>query len=293
MWVSSSAGTTDPAGNSAIRAAIVAQVVSRSGSPLEISRGRRQPACSRYHWVSEHVGPAVQLASTTGGTDVVSGFASSAPTTPVWPGEISAPLLGVALETWDADGEPVVGEVGELVVTKPMPSMPVGFWNDPEGTRYREAYFATYPGVWRHDDWMTVTERGGVVVTGRSDSTRNRHGVRLGSADLYAAVEELPESREALAIGAELADGCYWIPLFVVLADGAVLDRALEDGIAQAIRVHASPRHVPDDIVAVPGIPHTRTGKKLEVPVKRLLQGVPVDRALDQASVDDPALLDL
>ncbi|MCS7478490.1 acetoacetate--CoA ligase [Umezawaea endophytica] len=259
------------------------RVVGSTGAPLPES-------C--YHWVADHVGPSVQLASTTGGTDVVSGFAGSAPTTPVRPGEISAPLLGVALEAWDADGKSVVAEVGELVVTKPMPSMPVGFWNDPDGTRYRDAYFTTYPGVWRHGDWMAVTERGGVIVTGRSDSTLNRNGVRLGSADLYAVVEELPEIREALVIGAELVDGGYWMPLFVVLADGVELDQALKDRIAEAIRVHASPRHVPDAVIAAPGIPHTRTGKKLEVPVKRLLQGVPLEQALDRAAVDDPALLD-
>ncbi|PRY44668.1 acetoacetate--CoA ligase [Umezawaea tangerina] len=259
------------------------RVVGSTGAPLPVS-------C--YSWVSEHVGPSVQLVSTSGGTDVVSGFAGSAPTTPVWPGEISAPMLGVALEAWDADGKPVVDEVGELVVTRPMPSMPVAFWDDPDGTRYREAYFATYPGVWRHGDWMTVTGRGGVVISGRSDSTLNRHGVRLGSADVYAVVEKLPGIREALVIGAELADGGYWMPLFVVLEDGVVLDGPLRDRITAAIRAEASPRHVPDDVIAVPGIPHTRTGKKLEVPVKRLLQGVPVERALDRGAVDDPALLD-
>jgi acetoacetyl-CoA synthetase len=260
------------------------RVVGSTGAPLPA-------AC--YHWVAEHVGSTVQLASTTGGTDVVSGFAGSAPNTPVWPGEISAPLLGVALEAWDTDGKPVLGHVGELVVTRPMPSMPVGFWNDPDGIRYRDAYFATYPGVWRHGDWMTVTEHGSVIVSGRSDSTLNRHGVRLGSADIYAVVEKLPEIREALVIGAELPDGTYWMPLFVVLEDGVQLDQPLRERVNAAIRTQASPRHVPDVITAVPGIPHTRTGKKLEVPVKRLLQGAPIEQTLARDAVDDPALLDV
>ncbi|BAH51542.1 acetoacetate--CoA ligase [Rhodococcus opacus] len=244
-----------------------------------------------YHWVRDHVGDRVQVASTSGGTDVVSGFAGSAPTTAVWPGEISAPLLGVALAAWDADGAPVVDEVGELVVTTPMPSMPIYFWNDPDGTRCRDAYFGTYPGVWRHGDWVTVTARGSVVISGRSDSTLNRQGVRLGSADIYDVVEDLPEVREALVIGAELADGGYWMPLFVVLADGADLDDELRARIVTAVRTQASPRHVPDEIIAVPAIPHTRTGKKLEVPIKRLLQGVPIEKVVGSDTVDDSASL--
>ncbi|PUA79514.1 acetoacetate--CoA ligase [Nocardioides currus] len=240
-----------------------------------------------YHWVAEHVGANIQLASTTGGTDVVAGFAGSAPTTPVWPGEISAPNLGVALESWSSDGEPVVGEVGELVVTRPMPSMPVFFWNDPDEERYRDSYFSTYPGVWRHGDWMEVTDRGSLVVSGRSDSTLNRHGVRLGSADIYATVDRVPEIRESLVIGAELGDGGYWLVLFVVLADGIELTDDLVSHVTGAIRAGASPRHVPDDVIAVPAIPHTRTGKKLEIPVKRLIQGHPLDKVASKDAVDD------
>ncbi|MEJ2869104.1 acetoacetate--CoA ligase [Actinomycetospora sp. OC33-EN08] len=261
------------------------RVLGCTGSPL--------PASS-YHWVHDHIGAAIQLASSTGGTDVVSGFAGSAPTTPVWPGEISAPLLGVALEAWDAEGRPVVDEVGELVVTRPMPSMPLRFVDDPDGERYRDAYFSVFPGVWRHGDWVRITARGSVVVSGRSDSTLNRHGVRLGSADLYAVVEALPEVREALVIGAELDDGGYWMPLFVVLEPGVDLDAdggALRRRITDAIRTQASPRHVPDDVLAVAAIPHTRTGKKLEVPVKRLLQGASLDRVAGRDAVDDPDVL--
>ncbi|MET7451609.1 acetoacetate--CoA ligase [Streptomyces sp. NPDC005574] len=246
---------------------------------------------SAYPWVRDHVGSRTQLASTSGGTDVVSGFAGSAPTTPVWAGELSAPYLGVALAAYDGEGHPVVDQVGELVVTRPMPSMPLYFWNDPDGSRCREAYFSTYPGVWRHGDWITVTGHGSVIVHGRSDSTLNRNGVRLGSADIHDVVERLPEITEALVIGAEEPDGGYWMPLFVHLADGVELDDELRDRIRAAIRTGVSPRHVPDEILAVPGVPHTRTGKKLEVPVKRLLQGAPVEQVVNPAAVDAPELI--
>jgi acetoacetyl-CoA synthetase len=249
-----------------------------TGSPL---------TAASYYWVRDAVGAQVQVASGSGGTDVASGFAGSAPTTDVWAGEISAPNLGVALAAWDDAGQPLSGQVGELVVTKPMPSMPLYFWNDPDGARYREAYFSTFPGVWRHGDWMEVTERGSVIVSGRSDSTLNRNGVRLGSADIYAVVDKLPQLTESLVIGAELGDGGYWLALFVVLAPGAALDEELKQAIKSAIAGQASPRHVPDDIIAVAAIPHTRTGKKLEVPVKRIIQGHPLERVVARDAVDD------
>ncbi|MGY5099785.1 acetoacetate--CoA ligase [Streptomyces sp. 900105245] len=252
--------------------------------------GSALPA-STYPWVRDHVGAGIHLASISGGTDVVSGFAGSAPTTPVWAGELSAPHLGVALAAYDAEGTAVFDQVGELVVTRPMPSMPVHFWNDSDGSRYREAYFGVYPGVWRHGDWITHTSHGSVVVHGRSDATLNRNGVRLGSSDIHDIVERLPEITEALVVGVEEPDGGYWMPLFVVLADGAVLDDALRDRIRDAIRTGASPRHVPDEILAVPALPHTRTGKKLEVPVKRLLQGVAADQVLNLGAVDNPELI--
>ena len=249
-----------------------------TGSPL---------TAASYYWVRDAVGPRVQVASGSGGTDVASGFAGSAPTTDVWAGEISAPNLGVALAAWDDAGQPVTGQVGELVVTRPMPSMPLYFWNDPDGARYHDAYFDTFPGVWRHGDWMEVTERGSVIVSGRSDSTLNRNGVRLGSADIYAVVDRIEQLAESLVIGAELGDGGYWLALFVVLAPGATLDDELRRQIKAEIAAHASPRHVPDDIIAVTAIPHTRTGKKLEVPVKRIIQGHPLDRIVARDAVDD------
>ncbi|MQY30348.1 acetoacetate--CoA ligase [Nocardia aurantia] len=243
-------------------------------------------------WLRDAAGERVQVNSVSGGTDVVAAFMGGAPTVPVWPGELSAPCLGVALDCWDESGEPVRGEVGELVVTAPMPSMPVSFWDDPDGTRYREAYFDKYPGVWRHGDWITITERGSVVVHGRSDSTLNRHGVRMGSADIYQAVEKLPEVTEALVIGAEQPDGGYWMPLFVTLAPGIELTDELRHKIATAIRTDVSPRHVPDDIIVAPGIPHTRTGKKLEVPIKKLIQGGDPSKVVARTAVDAPDLLD-
>jgi acetoacetyl-CoA synthetase len=245
-----------------------------------------------YQWVADNVGARVQIASITGGTDVVTAFAGGAPTVPVWPGEISAAYLGVALDAFGEDGGSVRDEVGELVITRPMPSMPVMFWNDPDGSRYRDAYFAVFPGVWRHGDFVTITGHGSVVMHGRSDATLNRNGIRMGSADIYEAVEQIPEITEAMVIGIDEADGGYWMPLFVTLAEGTELDDPLRLRIRDAIRNHASPRHVPDDVFAAPGIPHTRTGKKLEVPVKRLLQGSVSGTAFDAGSVDDPDLID-
>ncbi len=243
-------------------------------------------------WLRDNVGERVQVASISGGTDVVSAFIGGVRTVPVWPGELSAPYLGVALDAWDESGDPVRGEVGELVVTKPMPSMPVAFWNDADGSRYRGAYFEMFPGVWRHGDWITITDHDSILVHGRSDSTLNRHGIRMGSADIYQAVERLPEIAEALVIGAEQPDGGYWMPLFVVLADGMELADELRERIKDTIRSEVSPRHVPDEILVAPGVPHTRTGKKLEVPIKKLLQGADPARVVERSAVDNPALLD-
>ncbi|MFI6209796.1 acetoacetate--CoA ligase [Streptomyces sp. NPDC051041] len=247
-----------------------------------------------FRWLHDEFarsGTGLWIASVSGGTDVCSCFAGAVPTLPVYTGELQAPCLGTDLQSWDPSGRPLVDEVGELVVTNPMPSMPIRFWNDPDGSRYRDSYFATYPGVWRHGDWITVTSRGSVVIHGRSDSTLNRQGVRMGSADIYEAVERLPEIRESLVVGVEQPDGGYWMPLFVHLAPGATLDDALLDRIKRTIREQLSPRHVPDEVIEVPGVPHTLTGKRIEVPVKRLLQGTPVEKAVNPGSIDDLDLL--
>ncbi|OZF40220.1 acetoacetate--CoA ligase [Rhodococcus sp. 14-2483-1-2] len=250
--------------------------------------GSAMPATSSI-WLSENIGAHVPVFSISGGTDVVSAFAGGVRTAPVWAGELSVPFLGVALDAYDEDGHAVRGTVGELVVTEPMPSMPLYFWNDADGSRYRDAYFDTYPGIWRHGDWITMTDHGSVLVHGRSDSTLNRNGIRMGSADIYQAVESLDEVTEALVLGIELPDGGYWMPLFVVVPDG-VTDE-LRERIESVIRTQASPRHVPDDVIATPAIPHTRTGKKLEVPLKRLFQGATAAGTLDSSAVDDPAAL--
>ncbi|WP_067574608.1 acetoacetate--CoA ligase [Nocardia acidivorans] len=242
-------------------------------------------------WLRDNVGPDVPVASISGGTDVVSAFIGGVRTVPVWPGELSAPYLGVALDAWDERGRPVRGEVGELVITKPMPSMPVCFWDDPDGSRYHEAYFDMFPGVWRHGDWITINDHGGITVHGRSDSTLNRHGIRMGSADIYQTVEALPEVAEALVLGVELPGGRYWMPLFIVPAPGVELTDEVKARINSAIRTEVSPRHVPDEIIAAPAIPHTRTGKKLEVPLKKLFQGAELARVVAPTAVDDPDLL--
>ncbi|MGW0835103.1 acetoacetate--CoA ligase [Streptomyces prunicolor] len=247
-----------------------------------------------FRWLHDEFaasGAGLWIASVSGGTDVCSCFAGAVPTLPVYIGELQAPGLGTDLRSWDPNGEPLVDEVGELVVTNPMPSMPIYFWNDPDGTRYHDSYFDTYPGVWRHGDWITVTSRGSVVIHGRSDSTLNRQGVRMGSADIYEAVERLPEIKESLVIGIEQPDGGYWMPLFVHLAPGVVLDDALLGRIKQTIREQLSPRHVPDEVIEVPGVPHTLTGKRIEVPVKRLLQGTPLEKAVNPGSIDNLDLL--
>ncbi|MEU6558932.1 acetoacetate--CoA ligase [Nocardia nova] len=242
-------------------------------------------------WLRDNIGERVQVNSISGGTDVVSAFIGGVRTVPVWPGELSAPFLGTAVDSWDESGHPVRDEVGELVITAPMPSMPVAFWNDPDGSRYRAAYFDMFPGVWRHGDWITITGHGSIIVHGRSDSTLNRHGIRMGSADIYQAVEQLPEIAEALVIGAEQPDGGYWMPLFVTLAPGHELTDEVEQRIKDIIRTEVSPRHVPDEIIVAPGIPHTRTGKKLEVPIKKLFQGADADRVVERSAVDNPELL--
>lgn len=243
-------------------------------------------------WLRDNVGEHVPVASISGGTDVVSAFIGGVRTVPVWPGELSAPYLGVALDAWDENGKPVRAEVGELVITKPMPSMPVRFWNDPDGSRYHDAYFDMFPGVWRHGDWITLTEHGSIVVHGRSDSTLNRHGIRMGSADIYQTVEALPEIAEALVLGVEQPDGGYWMPLFVVPVPGVELTDELKARINAAIRTEVSPRHVPDEIIQAPGVPHTRTGKKLEVPLKKLFQGADPATVVARTAIDDPDLLD-
>jgi acetoacetyl-CoA synthetase len=256
------------------------------------STGAPLPAAG-FEWVAEAVGPAVQLGSLSGGTDVCTGFVGPAPLVPVWPGEISCRMLGAKVEAFDEAGRSIVGRQGELVLTEPLPSMPVAFWNDPDGSRYRAAYFSTYPGVWRHGDWITITERGSCIITGRSDATLKRAGVRLGTAEFYAIVEGLPEVADSLVVHLEdEAGGPGELLLFVALRPGLELDDGLRRRIADELRRNLSPRHVPDEIVAVPAIPRTLSGKKLEVPVKRILQGAAPEAVASRDALAVPAALD-
>lgn len=244
-----------------------------------------------FAWVYDAVGRDVLLNSASGGTDVCTAFVGAVPTLPVRAGEIPCRMLGCAVEAYDVDGQPVIGEVGELVLTAPMPSMPVGFWNDADGSRLREAYFSTYPGVWRHGDWIKITERGSCVIYGRSDSTLNRGGVRMGTAEFYRVVETVDGVTDSLVIDTSAAGAQGRLVLFVALADGVGVDD-VRDELRRRIRSELSPRHVPDDIVAIPEVPRTLNGKKCEVPVKRILAGVPLERAVSPGALQNPAAMD-
>ena len=259
------------------------RAIGSTGSPL---------AVDVFGWVYAAVKSDVWLISLSGGTDVASAFVGGVPTLPVHAGELQARSLGARVEAFDEAGHSVVGETGELVLTAPLPSMPVSFWNDPDGRRYRESYFEMYPGVWRHGDWIRIAERGSAVIEGRSDSTLNRQGIRFGTSELYGVVEGLPEVLDSLVIGLELPGGRYWMPLFIVLAEGIELDDALTARIKATIRASLSQRHVPDAIVAVPAIPRTLTGKKMEVPVKRLLLGRPLAEVAAPGAIADPHALE-
>nr|WP_325064872.1 acetoacetate--CoA ligase [Gordonia mangrovi] len=254
-------------------------------------------AADLFTWVDENVKAGLPISSISGGTDVVTAFAGGSTDVPVVAGELSVRYLGVALESWAPDRTPLIDEVGEMVVTAPMPSMPVSFWDDPDGVRYRRAYFEHEwdspddAPVWRHGDWVTVTDRGSLIMHGRSDATLNRHGIRMGSADIYEVVEGIDEVAEAFVLGVDGPGGAYWMPLFVTLVPGAALDDDLRRRIASEVRSRLSPRHVPDEVIEAPGIPHTRTGKKLEVPVTGILAGR-AEVSIDPKSVDDFGLID-
>ncbi|MTD43873.1 acetoacetate--CoA ligase [Conexibacter sp. W3-3-2] len=267
---------------SAIRA------VGSTGSPL---------SPEGFQWVYDELGADTWLFSTSGGTDVCTAFVGGVPTLPVHLGELQAPSLGCKVESWDEDGRPHVGRVGELVLTEPLPSMPVGFWGDEEGSRYRDAYFTYFdvdPPVWRHGDWIELTERGTTIIYGRSDSTINRGGIRMGTSEIYRAVLALDEIVDALVVDVPGREGFPdgWMPLFVVLREGATLDDDLIGRIARRVREDCSPRHVPNEVHAITEVPRTLSGKVLEVPVKRILMGEAPDRAASRDSLANPAALD-
>ena len=243
-------------------------------------------------WFYDNVKPDVWVATGSGGTDVCTGFVGGVPTLPVYAGEIQAPHLGVAAQAFDHRGKSVVDEVGELVITEPMPSMPVRFWGDEGGVRYRESYFADFPGVWRQGDFFRINGRDGCFVLGRSDATLNRHGVRIGTAEVYAVLASIDEIDDALIVNLDLPGGRFHMPLFVQLVDGLRLDDRIQDKIRDRLRHEYTPRHVPDRIVQVPDIPITLTGKKLEVPVRKILLGVPPDEAANRNAMANPGSLD-
>jgi acetoacetyl-CoA synthetase len=214
------------------------------------------------------------------------------PELPVYEGELQARALGAAIESWDPEGRPLTGEVGELVITKPMPSMPIYFWGDVDGTKLREAYFDTYPGVWRHGDWIEITERGTAIITGRSDATINRGGVRMGTAEIYRAVMAVDAVTDALVVDVPVEGADAWMPLFVVLREGQELSDEVVAEIRRRVREDCSPRHVPSDVIEVQQVPRTLSGKVLELPVKRILMGTPVEKAAARDSLANPEALD-
>jgi len=253
-----------------------------TGSPL---------APEGFDWLYEQLGERLWLFSTSGGTDVCTAFVGGVPTLPVYRGELQAPALGAALASFDERGEPLLGEVGELVITEPMPSMPVFFWGDEDGSRLRDAYFDMYPGIWRHGDWIELTERGTAVIYGRSDSTINRGGVRMGTSEIYRALGEVDEVLDALVVDLPREGTEGWIALFVVLRDGVELDDDLRARVAREIRGRCSPRHVPDELYAIAEVPRTLSGKVLEVPVKRILMGADPEKVVSRGSMANPGSL--
>jgi len=245
-----------------------------------------------FDWIYEQLGADTWLFSTSGGTDLCTAFVGGTPLLPVYRGELQARALGAAVEAWDEDGNAVIDEVGELVVTEPMPSMPVYFWGDADGSRYRASYFEQYPGVWRHGDWIEITSRGTAVIYGRSDSTINRSGIRMGTSEIYRAVLGIDAVVDALVVDIPRPGTEGWMPLFVVLREGTALDDELRREIARRVRETCSPRHVPDEVFAIAEVPRTLSGKVLEVPVKRILTGTPPEKAASRDSLANPAALD-
>jgi acetoacetyl-CoA synthetase len=250
------------------------RAVGSTGSPL---------SPEGFQWVYDQLGQDTWLFSTSGGTDVCSAFVGGTPLKPVWLGELQGRALGAKVEAFDEDGNAVIDEVGELVITEPMPSMPIGFWGDEDGSRYREAYFEHFPGVWRHGDWIRITPRGTAVIYGRSDSTINRGGIRMGTSEIYRAALACDAVTDALVVDVD-----EWMPLFVVLADGQELTDEIVDTIRRRIREDCSPRHVPSEVIQVAEVPRTLSGKVLEVPVKKVFQGGDPDKAASRDSLANP-----
>jgi acetoacetyl-CoA synthetase len=257
--------------------------IGSTGSPL---------SPESFEWVYSGVKESIWLASMSGGTDVCTGFVGGSPTLPVYSGEIQCRCLGAKVEAYDENGAPVIGQVGELVVTEPMPSMPLYLWGDSDGSRYLESYFSTYRGVWRHGDWIEITKRGTCIIFGRSDATIKRLGVRIGTSEIYRAVEAIPEVSDSMALDLPIEGEGGTLVLFVALTKGRKLDTELESKIRAKVRSDLSPRYVPDEIMEVPSVPKTLNGKKLEVPIKRILMGGDPAKSINRDSIADPASVD-
>ncbi|MCA6073319.1 acetoacetate--CoA ligase [Fulvivirga sedimenti] len=245
-----------------------------------------------FDWIYEEIGSDIWLTSISGGTDVCSAFVGGCPLLPVYSGEIQCRALGCDLHAYNEEGEPVLDEVGEMVITSPMPSMPVYFWNDPGKERYRASYFEEFPGVWRHGDWIRITPRQGIVIYGRSDATLNRGGIRIGTSEIYRAVDAVPEIADSLIVCIEREKGEFYMPLFVVLRQGEKLDETLIKKINSTIRSAYTPRHVPDEILVIPEIPYTISGKKTEAPVKKILMGKDPAKAIKKDALRNPQVLE-
>ncbi|HSH01813.1 MAG TPA: acetoacetate--CoA ligase [Anaerolineae bacterium] len=258
------------------------QAVGSTGSPLSVAG---------FQWVYENVNEHLALESFSGGTDLCTGFVGGCRLLPIYAGELQGPTLGAAVRAFNDEGEAVIDEVGELVITRPMPSMPIYFWNDTDNERYTGSYFEMFPGVWRHGDWIQINERNGCVIYGRSDSTINRQGIRMGTSEIYQAVESLPEIVDSLIVDLELLGRDSYMPLFLVLRDGHSLTDDLKKRLIAKIRSDISPRHVPNDIFILDEIPYTLSGKKMEVPIRRILLGQPVEKAANPGAMRNPHTL--
>lgn len=257
------------------------RAIGSTGSPL---------SPEGYRWILDHVG-TVWINALSGGTDFAGCFVAGVPTLPVYLGEMQCRCLGARVEAFDEAGKPLIDEVGELVCTAPMPSMPLYFWNDKDNLRYRDSYFDSYPGIWRHGDWVRITPRGGAVIYGRSDATINRHGIRMGTSELYRAVEELPEVLDSMVVDLEYLGRESYMPLFVVLRPDVELTPELTGIIRNRIKVALSARHVPNDVFQVTAIPRTLSGKKMELPIKKLLLGQPLEKVANPDTMANPESL--
>ena len=286
-------GTSAAFVSACMQAGVVPRSEGRSLSAVRALGSTGSPLSPEgFRWVYDHLGPDLWLFSTSGGTDLCTAFVGGVPTLPVYQGELQARSLGAAVQAWDPDGRALTDEVGELVITEPMPSMPLFFWGDEDGSRLRESYFSMYPGIWRHGDWIEITSRGTAIIYGRSDSTINRGGVRMGASELYRAVLSLEEIVDALAVDVPRPGTDGRLLLFVVTRDGVALDDAVMAEIRARLRADCSPRHVPDEVIAIAEVPRTLSGKILEVPVKKILSGVPPEQAASRESLANPAALD-